>query len=247
MSKPPIHPAVRYCVIPLLSFSGLILAFFISWLILAQANFAYGGLHDVLDIEPLSQHYGPLNRYREGFELTDKAEKVRLFAAINTAVHQQGQGLSDIYYHDPNGQVINTLLHQAEITHLEDVGRLIDTVKLLAIIASSVWLGLIVGCYFKHIPPPGLKQQSLGIASLLLCGGLLVVLLGPVEVFYGLHEWFFPSGHQWFFYYEESLMSTLMKAPDLFGAIAILLSILALMVFVLLNGLVSTIIHRLTR
>jgi hypothetical protein len=38
----------------------------------------------------------------------------------------------------------------------------------------------------------------------------------------------FPEGHQWFFYYQDSLMSTLMKAPYLFGYIALALLVLTL-------------------
>ena len=82
----------------------------------------------------------------------------------------------------------------------------------------------------------------MGIIGFILCCGVLLVLVGPVEVFYALHEWVFPANHQWFFYYEDSLMSTLMKAPDLFGAIALLLSGLAAVIFVALNFLVSRLI-----
>ena len=56
--------------------------------------------------------------------------------------------------------------------------------------------------------------------------------------FYALHEWIFPDNHQWFFYYQESLMTVLMKAPDLFGAISVLIALLAIPIYLLLNRLV---------
>ncbi|MDZ7747429.1 MAG: hypothetical protein U5K43_00040 [Halofilum sp. (in: g-proteobacteria)] len=54
--------------------------------------------------------------------------------------------------------------------------------------------------------------------------------VGPVDLFYWLHEQVFPPDHQWFFHYQESLMSMMMRAPDLFGAIAVLWLALTLVV-----------------
>jgi hypothetical protein len=58
-----------------------------------------------------------------------------------------------------------------------------------------------------------------------------------------MHVWVFPADHQWFFYYQDSLMSTLMKAPYLFGYIAVALVALAT-VFL---ALIFTLGARLTR
>ncbi len=69
----------------------------------------------------------------------------------------------------------------------------------------------------------------------MLTVAILVVVIGPVKVFYALHELLFPDGHQWFFYYQESLMSTMMKAPELFGWIAMEWALLAILCFVLLQ------------
>ncbi|MCA1791191.1 MAG: hypothetical protein LC667_15470, partial [Thioalkalivibrio sp.] len=68
--------------------------------------------------------------------------------------------------------------------------------------------------------------------------GVVVGLMGPQEVFDGLHEWIFASGHTWFFYYEDSLMTTVMKAPDIFAAIVSTWLVLHLILFgLLLAGL----------
>jgi hypothetical protein len=60
-----------------------------------------------------------------------------------------------------------------------------------------------------------------------------VVLADAKTFFYWLHTVVFPSDHQWFFYYEESLMSTLMKAPYLFAPISIMLLLFALIMWTL--------------
>jgi hypothetical protein len=59
-----------------------------------------------------------------------------------------------------------------------------------------------------------------------------VLLLGPNKVFYRLHPLVFPPAHQWFFYYQDSLMSTMMQAPDLFGYIAVVWAALSMVVLV---------------
>ena len=69
-----------------------------------------------------------------------------------------------------------------------------------------------------------------------LAGSLsaLLVIVGPKKLFYAFHIWVFPVEHQWFFYWEQSLMSTLMKAPDLFGGIAVALVMFGVPLAVLL-------------
>jgi len=59
-------------------------------------------------------------------------------------------------------------------------------------------------------------------------GDLVIVFsIGPENVFNQLHIWVFPKENEWFFYYQDSLMSTLMLAPTLFGWIASALVVLA--------------------
>jgi hypothetical protein len=68
---------------------------------------------------------------------------------------------------------------------------------------------------------------------------LFVFIYGPMKVFVLLHESFFPANHQWFFYYQDSLMTTMMKAPDLFFYIAGAWVGLALLIFFLLAYLLA--------
>ena len=87
---------------------------------------------------------------------------------------------------------------------------------------------------------PSAKQK---LAALMVTIILIVVLLGLwgfTEVFYYLHTVVFPAEHQWFFYYKDSLMASLMKAPDIFAAIAAQLVVVAL----LIAGAMDVVVNR---
>lgn len=216
---------------------GLCAAFFLSWIMLAQADFMYGFWHDNVGIAEGIEEYAPQNRFREGFGETSRRERVRLFAAINTAVHNQGEGLEEIVYRSPSVEDPQPLLRKPEIVHLQDVANLLDTLKSLALAATLVWLLCIATTVVTQRALPPLKSQLMGIGAGLLIAGLVVVLVGPVEVFNQLHIWIFPEDHQWFFYYQDSLMSTMMLAPRLFGWIAAVWIPLALVCFLALHAI----------
>ncbi|NRA60268.1 MAG: DUF1461 domain-containing protein [Psychrobium sp.] len=223
----------------LYSLTCLLLAFIMSWLLLSKVDFGYRYFHDMLDIQQVTEKFGGENRYKQGFEHTTKSEHIRLFGAINRAVHQQGTGLTDIVYHHKNGHIIAPLLHQAEIVHLTDVATLIDRLKDLAIGIFILWLLLLSTFYWRRLSLPTMKQQSLSVAGFSVAGVLLAIVVGPTQVFYYLHQVIFPDDHQWFFYYQDSLMSTLMKAPDLFGAIFVVLAGLALVIYVIQHVVIN--------
>jgi len=222
----------------LFSLCLLICSVFISWVLLAQVNFAYPALHWSMNIEQHIDKYGPQNRYRDQFEITDKPEQVRLFAAIVDSIHNQGSGLEDLTYHSPSGEPIDTLLRKPEVIHLQDVSHLISTfysVSIVFILLTCLCIGIFK---YQNTRLPSLKQQAIGILGFSILCFAIVMLIGPVNVFYALHEWVFPDNHQWFFYYQESLMTVLMKAPDLFGAITVLIVALAIVIYLLLNRLI---------
>ncbi|NVK39335.1 MAG: DUF1461 domain-containing protein [Gammaproteobacteria bacterium] len=226
------------------SLSLFISSVFVSWVILAQVNFGYSVLYPTMNIDQHITKYGPQNRYRRGFELTDKAEHKRLFATIVDEIHNDGANLAKIVYRLPNSEPVRTLLRKPEVVHLQDVAHLINQFYVVAIIAIVITL-IYVGYFnFRKIPLPSIKQQAIGIIS--FCGvcTLLILLIGPVKVFYALHEWIFPDNHQWFFYYQESLMTILMKAPDLFGAITAFIAILAIAIYLGANRLLHLIEYK---
>lgn len=220
----------------------LILAFYLSWIALSQTHFLYSIWYDHGGIKENIEQYAPQNRFREGFETTDDQTRKKLFAGIVSAIHQQGQGLESLHYVDAHTQKTKTLLHHAEVTHLKDVAHLIDWLKNLGWGLLLLW-GVLTSYLLKNRTVNQIIQRPLfpsrrsvifniGIGLAAISAGLLII--GSQRVFYQLHIWIFPAEHQWFFYYQDSLMSTMMKAPDLFAYIAVSLSGLALMLFSLL-------------
>lgn len=212
--------------------SLLISALFISWQVSAKLNFLYPIWYHALSIDKTIDTYGPQNRYISGFASTTTSERFEIFAQINEAVHQQGQGLSTITFYDQQSRETKVLLRAPEILHLHDVARLIDQVYWLGY-AALTGLALLLGYVFvkndnmpRIAPYHWAGSGALGVAVV----GILVI--GAEKVFYQFHEWIFPPGHPWFFYYQDSLMSTSMQAPNLFGAIAVQLGVLAILLYV---------------
>jgi hypothetical protein len=213
-------------------------AAYIAWLVLAQVNFLYPIWHDLIGIDRTIEVYGPQNGYRAGFEQTTKAERSRLFAAIVDATHNQGAGLQRLVYHDAAGRQIGKLLREPEIVHLQDVARLIDALLPVGFGATIVTVALLLAVRWQRMAVPSFWSMLAGMVASGAAIAITVLLLGPVDVFYRLHRLVFPPGHAWFFYYQDSLMSTMMKAPDLFGYIALAWGLLSLF---LLTGLLSVV------
>jgi len=215
----------------LLTFCCLLTAFWLSWHALAQFNFGYGAAYKMLGIEAFIQHYAPENRFRHGFELTTPQQQQQLFAEIVSAIQHGGKGLAAIRYPLGSGEI--PLLREPEVVHLQDVANLISLFNQAAVMGVLVLAGLILLYRGQRRAPPTVKQITVGMLLTGTVLGLLLLLAGPTQLFYWLHTRVFPDGHQWFFYYQESLMTTLMKAPDLFGFIGCLWGLSALLLFVL--------------
>jgi hypothetical protein len=229
-----------------LALSGLIVALAVSWLLLASVNFSYGFWHDNAGIGAAIDMYGPANEYRQGFHLTTREQRVELFAGINRAIHRGGEGLAELTYVVP-GHAPQTLLREPELVHLQDVANLIGYATYAVVVALAVWLGLLMYYTRAKKSVPSLKLQLVGTLVFMATVAVVVVVVGPVKVFYALHEVLFPDGHQWFFYYQESLMSTMMKAPELFGWIAVEWVLLAILCFVGLQLAAAKVVKRLQK
>lgn len=203
-----------------------------SWLINAQFHYGYSLWYDWLNLGAHIQQFGPENYHKQGFEQLVASEHIRAFNEISNAVHQHGQGLADISYSYQNQTV--PLLTQAEIIHLQDVANLIDVLRIASAVVM-LFAGILLW-RLRRQSPPRWKAQLLLLLGFITLSTVLVLVVGAEKVFYQLHIWIFPEGHQWFFYYQESLMSTMMKAPDLFAgiAVAILAGALLLLCFFLL-------------
>lgn len=211
------------------------LSAFISWHILSKADFFYSFWYQAISIDQHIDHYAPQNYNKDGFELTSDAERARLFGDIVRAIHSGGEGLGAIAY--KKGSAEETLLTNAEIIHLTDVAHLIGFFNFSSFVALLLFVLVLAGVLkLKLVRPPLFRSLVLFMVALMLTAGA-VMLIGPRKIFYGLHTLVFPDDHQWFFYYQESLMSTMMKAPDLFAYIGINWLLFSLFITLFFYGL----------
>ncbi len=207
-------------------------AFALAWALMYPADFFYGLWHDHAGIAEGIEKYGPKNRYKPGFADTTRAQRVALFGEINVAVHRGGEGLEAISYQTPSSRGPQLLLRQPEVVHLQDVAHLMQGLMVFASVVAMLWV-LATACYvLRRDFIPGMLQQSIGPCLIIVLSGLCLLFFGAENVFNQLHIWVFPLEHQWFFYYQDSLMSTMMLAPRLFAWIAFSWVLLAMVIFV---------------
>lgn len=207
---------------------GLVGCFWCAWWVLSSLDFHYSFWYQALNIGPFIAEYGPQNRYKLGLENCTSEQHIALFQEIAQAIqHPKGLGLEFIRYCDDQGFL---LLRAPEILHLQDVAHLVNKFHWFGGILCLVWVlsAVLLVLRFKL---PCLNRVGLLLLSSSLLVSSFVMLIGPVEIFYTFHEWIFPKDTPWFFYYQDSLMTTLMKAPDLFGGIAVSWSVIAILLF----------------
>ena len=202
--------------------------FYLAWQTSAATNFLYSVWYEVLDIDETISTYAPRNKNRQEFEQTNKHEQVRLFSGIVTGIQNKGEGLSELKYANSNGKVIDTLLTDAEVIHLNDVANLVSNFKHFAIIGGLIALIAFALMFVLKTKLTEFKYHLIGAVGIIVIIVIFLQIVGPTKVFYAGHELIFPNNHQWFFYYEDSLMSTMMKAPVLFGPIACELLVLTI-------------------
>lgn len=222
----------RYTFIWLLfCVSAFIFSMGISWQFNRTVNFAYPIWYELLDIQSHIKHYSPQNQFnKQDFASTSSEQHFELFAAIVTLIHKNGEGLSAIFYVNEKGTE-KRFLTPNEVTHLTDVSHLVQRLQVIWFINL---LPLFVCCYLylkKKLKQPRRYHKNLFIGVITISLTLSLALFDFADLFYSLHRVIFPKNHQWFFYYEESLMTTLMKAPDLFAAIGSSLSIIGVVIY----------------
>lgn len=209
-------------------FGWLLLCFWLSFQTNSFFNYFFSFFYDFYDINEHIQVYAPQNKYKLWFEQVSSKEHIHLFSQIVDAVHQRSVRLEDITY--TAGGVDMLLLTEAEVIHLNDVKNLIHKINqiILFIIPATVFPFLFL-LNARHYPNWYAQGAGLLVLSVLVI--LILSIVGSEKVFYLFHEWIFPDNHQWFFYYQESLMSTLMKAPTLFAGIAWVILLFGLLFF----------------
>jgi len=219
-----------YLVWPLIFIGQLLATSLLAWHLLAQVNFAYPAGYKLLDLDKHIAEFAPLNHYIHGFEFTQPKDHWKLFAQITDAVQHNGEGLADISFQLPNDTRI-PLMHSAEITHLQDVSHLINKFYLAGYAGAFIWAIFLFIAYRQGFSFPSLRNILLGFFAAIFVITTIILTMGATNVFYWFHTKVFPEGHQWFFYYEDSLMTTLMKAPDIFAFIASLLLITLIIIW----------------
>ena len=204
---------------------SLWLALIVAWKASAALGYGYPFWYERLAIGDHISQYAPQHPYKPGFSQLPAEQHHQAFAQIAAAVHRGGAGLEQIAYAGPAGVDV-TLLDKDEVGHLQDVAALMKGLERATLVALPAWL--LAGLLVISQGVPSVAARMVSLMALGLSVALPVLVWGPKAVFYSLHEWIFPPGHPWFFYWNESLMSTLMKAPYLFGGIASRIGVMAL-------------------
>ncbi len=201
--------------------AGYVFALLIAWYGVSGLNFFYSTFYEYVGVGENIVEYGPLNRNRSGFENTTKLEHERLMSELVRAINNNGEGLREIQYFDNEGRALDSLLTEPEVIHLQDVAKLVSRFNVAGWLAAALLVAMIVIALRLRLSVPGLAKLVVYTIGSIVVLGLGVLIIGPVKVFYWLHEWIFPAKNQWFFYYEDSLMTTMLKAPVIFGPIAV--------------------------
>jgi len=214
-----------------------VVALWLAWLLLAAVDFVYPLAYGWLDIGTTLQTYVPQNRFgKQDYPVADVGQHMQHFAAISHAIHFQGAGLAQLSYHDAQGKVLGLLLTRDEVLHLQDVARLVTGGMVVGVVATLLWLAWLALMAKLGWRLPSLSVLLLGSAGVLVVVGAVLAAFGFESVFYALHRFIFPADHAWFFYYQDSLMSSLMQAPHLFAVIGGAWLVLSLVFLLLLHA-----------
>ncbi|NBT89125.1 MAG: DUF1461 domain-containing protein, partial [Flavobacteriaceae bacterium] len=209
----------------------LVSCLYISWQILSSANFLFGNIYDRNNLEQHINQFAPQNRNKDDFASTSRSERIRIFTEISDAINSGGKGLDEILYTRSSVGKLEKFLVEEELNHLQDVANLVERLKPVGAIVATILMIFYIFCWYYMISrqkylwrPNGLLVSAFQIILLATATVGLVFIIGPQKVFYQLHEWAFTENAQWFFYYQDSLMTTLM--PEIvFADIAVLLGI----------------------
>ena len=214
-----------------------------SWHFLSKVNFFFNRLYDLHKIESHINEFAPQNRQnRNNFEHTSKDERVRIVGEILRTVNANGVGLKTIQYFNTDGVPINLFLTLEEVDHLEDVSVLVQSMNNLAFIFIIILIIITLMAWRYKRAPPSLLMLICSMASFVVIITGSIIFIGPLEVFNKLHELVFANKSQWHFYYQDSLMTTLLKAPDTFASMAVLLTAIALIFWLLIFCLTKKIL-----
>ncbi|MCG7529812.1 DUF1461 domain-containing protein [Psychrobium sp. MM17-31] len=236
------NPFIFFITNTLYSLGMLLTALLITWWLLSAVDFFYPTFYQWLDIGQTINEFGPQNRFKEGFATTSMPQHFEYFSQIVTAINNGGEGLATISY-PYNGQHV-PLLRDAEVRHLQDVANLLDNLFVAGGVIMTALMISVVYKIRKVSPFVTIKMQLVQLITFVLSLIAICWLIGFKTVFYWLHEVAFPAENDWFFYYQDSLMTTMMQAPMLFAPISATMVIVCCVIFVGLNVFIKAVNRR---
>lgn len=227
----------------LLTVSLVYFALFSAWYISYHCGFFFPVIYGAENIAGHIEKFAPQNRHgRSDFALTDRDDHFRIFDEMLTAVENGGKGLGDIRY-SARGTGRKFLTMDEQI-HLQDVANLLTVLRKPVYLMAGL---LILSASFmvsRRIRPMRLVAVFFSGAVLGIVSACAVAVVGFVDIFYFLHELVFPAGHKWFFYYQDSLMSTMLKAPDSFAWMGGILGVISVLMFIVYYTALSRMLGR---
>ena len=232
-----------------LTITLFIVCLFLAWKSLSTVNFFFDKLYEFHAIDEQIEKYAPQNRNKTNFEVTSSTEHHRIFAEIVSSINSKGDGLAEISYFGPSGNRIDAFLTEAEIIHLKDVSNLVASFAKIVIILTcilivfygfSFYYKVTRSRYFWKPVSTSFSVSTMFLTLILLTG--IIFLVGARSVFHILHEILFANKGQWFFYYQESLMTTLLP-ESLFGTIAVMLGVCGLIYWLVLNVFITKLLE----
>lgn len=207
-------------------------ALFAGWYLSYSNYFFFPIIYQMSDVHGNILKYAPQNRQgKSDFVFVDGSVHLKVFAEMLRAVEHEGRGLEDITYpvgHNSKKQ----FLTREEIVHLQDVADLLSMLRSFWRLMLVIMLVTIGTMIYGRYPP---YYMSTLAWSGFFAGGLVwlaVKKFGFIAIFYGMHRMVFPEGHKWLFYYQDSLMSTVLNAPDSFIYFGYILGVFSLVAFI---------------
>ena len=250
----PIQPGAVKTLAKTLGNFGLTLALlvsclYVSWQVLSQANFLYDQIYEYNNLEAHVNEFAPLNRNdKESFALTSKTERVRVFNDIVREINTGGGGLGSITFTPQGADAATTFLIEAERDHLQDVANLVSGLKPIGAVIASLLMAFYGFCWYYKVSrylyfwrPSSIFASLFQIGAVAALCVAITYAIGPQQTFYLLHEWAFSDKAQWYFYFQDSLMTTLM--PEVvFSNIAIMIGAITITIWLITNMIIRKIL-----
>lgn len=227
----------------LLCLFSLSVSLLLSLTLLEKTDYSYKIFHEFAEVDKHVKRYTWRNPEKADFTESKPAQQIAAFHEISAAVNSMSLlTWSDESYSNEAYQVFNKLsaisykindntkplLVKAEVDHLVDVAWFIVKLEQVLITTCVVSLILLVAMFREKLGHFCIRTYYRNYLAVLSVLALIGLILGFERIFYQFHIWIFPPQNQWLFSHKYSLMVTLMKAPQLFAYIGVVLLIVTM-------------------